>query len=151
LKVAAETSKLNNIIKGFEADLQKEVEIKNMLDKTLYQTKADYEQELNKLAIRVEKIEADAVNEAQEIDRMMKSQTEATNIAIRDIKDDVDSNRIKANKEHNAQIHELQTELDKLDTALSKTTREGTNETNKGELKIQRAGEKIKQDEQKNR
>jgi len=66
-----------------------------MLDKTLYQTKADYEQELNKLAIRVEKIEADAVNEAQEIDRMMKSQTESTNIAIRDIKDDVDANRIK--------------------------------------------------------
>ena len=52
-------------------------------------------------------------------------------------------------KEHNAQVHQLQTELDKLETNVSKATREGVNEANKIELKRQRTEEKIKQDEQK--
>jgi len=39
--------------------------------------------------------------------------------------------------------------LDKLETNVSKATREGVNEANKIELKRQRTEEKIKQDEQK--
>ena len=39
--------------------------------------------------------------------------------------------------------------MDKLETNVSKATREGVNEANKIELKRQRTEEKIKQDEQK--
>jgi len=39
--------------------------------------------------------------------------------------------------------------LDKIDTNIGKTGREGANEVNQGELKFHRAEEKIKQDETK--
>jgi len=37
--------------------------------------------------------------------------------------------------------------LDKIDTNIGKTAREGANEVNQAELKLQRAEEKLKQDE----
>jgi len=43
----------------------------------------------------MEKIQADAVTEVEEIERNMKKQEEATSIAMRDMKEDIDSHRLK--------------------------------------------------------
>ncbi len=47
------------------------------------------------MKIKIEKIQADAVTEVEDIERNMKKQEEATNIALRDLKEDVDNHRLK--------------------------------------------------------